>query len=85
VLTATLALLFPGLGRTAPPAASQEVPGANATTGKTPEAHLGKGYGALKLDRFDASVSAFRAALEIDPQLVLRTISFGRRAFRKSL
>jgi len=72
VLTATLALLFPGLGRTAPPAASQAVPGANATTGETPEAHLGKGYDALKLDRYDVAVSEFRAALEIDPRLVLR-------------
>jgi tetratricopeptide (TPR) repeat protein len=72
VLTATLALLFPGLGRTAPPAASQAVPGANATTGETPEAHLGKGYDALKLDRYDVAVSEFRAALEIDPKLVLR-------------
>jgi protein O-GlcNAc transferase len=72
VLTATLALLFPGLGRTAPPAASQEVPGANATAGETPEAHLGKGYDALKLDRYDVAVREFRAALEIDPKLVLR-------------
>jgi tetratricopeptide (TPR) repeat protein len=72
VLTATLALLFPGLGRTAPPAASQALPGANATTGETPEAHLGKGYDALKLDRYDVAVSEFRAALEIDPKLVLR-------------
>ena len=72
VVTATLALLFPGLGRTVPPAASQEVPGAKATTGETPEAHLGKGYDALKVDRYDLAVSEFRAALEIDPQLVLR-------------
>jgi tetratricopeptide (TPR) repeat protein len=72
VWTATLALLFPGLGRSAPPAASQAVPGANATSGETPEAHLGKGYDALKLDRYDVAVSEFRAALEIDPKLVLR-------------
>ncbi len=72
VLSATLALLFPGLGRSALPAASQEVPGPNATTGETPEAHLGKGYDALKLDRYDVAVSEFRAALEIDPKLVLR-------------
>lgn len=72
VLTATLALLFSGLGSTAPPPASQEVPAANATTGETPAAHLGKGYDALKLGRYDVAVSEFRAALEIDPQLVLR-------------
>jgi hypothetical protein len=72
LLTAALAIFFPGLGRTAPPAACQEVPGANATTGEAPEAHLGKGYDALKLDRYDVAVSEFRAALEIDPKLVLR-------------
>src|SRR5258708_37813080 len=72
VLTATLALLLPGLGRTALAAAAQEVPGPNATTGETPEAHLGKGYDALKLDRYDVAVSEFRAALESDPKLVLR-------------
>jgi len=72
VLTATLTLVFSGLGRTAPPAASQEIPGANATTGETPAAHLGKGYDALKLGRYDVAVSEFRAALQIDPQLVLR-------------
>ncbi len=72
VLTAALALLFPGPGRAAPQAASQEAPGANPTSGETPEAHLGKGYDALKLDRYDVAVSEFRAALEIDPKLVLR-------------
>jgi len=72
VLTAALTLLFPGPGRAAPQAASQEVPGANSTSGETPEAHLGKGYDALKLDRYDVAVSEFRAALEIDPKLVLR-------------
>jgi tetratricopeptide (TPR) repeat protein len=72
VLTATLALVFSGLGSSAAPAASQEVPGANATTGETPAAHLGKGYDALKVGRYDVAVSEFRAALEIDSQLVLR-------------
>src|SRR5882762_10579632 len=41
-------------------------------TGDTPEAHLGKGYDALKQDRYDAAASEFRAALEIDPKLTLR-------------
>jgi Flp pilus assembly protein TadD len=40
--------------------------------GDTPEAHLGKGYDALKHDRYDAAASEFRAALEIDPKLTLR-------------
>ena len=71
-LTAALALLFPGPGRAAPQAASQQVSGAKPTSGETPEAHLGKGYDALKLDRYDVAVSEFRAALEIDPKLVLR-------------
>jgi TolA-binding protein len=62
----------PRLGSTAPPAVSQEVPGANATTGETQEAHLGKAYDALKLHRYDVAVSEFRATLEIHPQLVLR-------------
>ena len=38
----------------------------------TPEAHLGKGYDALKNDRYDAAVAEFRAALRLDPSLVLR-------------
>jgi tetratricopeptide (TPR) repeat protein len=38
----------------------------------TPEAHLGKGYEALKQDRYDVAVTEFRAALQLDPKLVLR-------------
>src|SRR5260370_16001717 len=72
VLTAALALSFAGPGWAAPQAASQHVSGAKPTSGETPEAHLGKGYDALKLDRYDVAVSEFRAALEIDPKLVLR-------------
>ena len=72
VLAAALALLFPGPGRAAPQAVSQQVSGAKPTSGETPEAHLGRGYDALKLDRYDVAVGEFRAALEIDPKLVLR-------------
>jgi len=36
------------------------------------EMHLGKGYDALKQDRYEAAVEEFRAALAIDPSLVLR-------------
>jgi Flp pilus assembly protein TadD len=39
---------------------------------KGPEIHLGRGYEALKNDRFDAAVTEFRAALKIDPKLTLR-------------
>jgi protein O-GlcNAc transferase len=38
----------------------------------TPEAHLGKGYEALRTDRYDEAASEFRAALKLDPKLVLR-------------
>src|SRR5690349_6288383 len=36
------------------------------------EAHLGKGYDALRQDRYDIAVSEFRAALDLDPKLTLR-------------
>ena len=38
----------------------------------SPNAHLGKGYDALKQDRYDVAVEEFRAALAIDPKLTLR-------------
>ena len=53
-------------------AASQEVPTAVPSTADTPEAHLGKGYDALKQDKYEVAVSEFRAALQLDPSLVLR-------------
>jgi tetratricopeptide (TPR) repeat protein len=36
------------------------------------EAHLGKGYSALKEDRYEVAAEEFRAALAIDPKLTLR-------------
>jgi Flp pilus assembly protein TadD len=39
---------------------------------ETPEAHLGRGYDALKNDRYDLAVREFQAALQIDPKLTLR-------------
>lgn len=36
------------------------------------ESHLGKGYDALKQDRYEVAAEEFRAALAIDPSLVLR-------------
>jgi tetratricopeptide (TPR) repeat protein len=51
-------------------AAGQEAPAAAA--GISAEAHLGKGYDALKQDAYEAAVSEFRAALQIDSSLVLR-------------
>lgn len=41
-------------------------------TQESAEAHLGKGYEALKQDRYDAAVAEFQAALRIDPTLVMR-------------
>ena len=40
--------------------------------GDTPEAHLGKGYDALKQDRYEEAAPNFRAALALDPKLVQR-------------
>jgi len=48
-------------------AAAQQPPAAD-----TAEAHLGRGYDALKQDRYPVAVDEFRAALAIDPTLVLR-------------
>jgi tetratricopeptide (TPR) repeat protein len=36
------------------------------------ETHLGKGYDALKQDRYEEAIQEFRAALAADPSLVLR-------------
>src|SRR5712672_1528912 len=45
---------------------------ARASTQETPEAHMGKGYDALKSDRYDVAVTEFQAALRLNPNLVLR-------------
>lgn len=37
-----------------------------------PETHLGRGYDALKRDRYDEAVTEFRAALQLDPALTSR-------------
>lgn len=47
-------------------------PALQAATGETAETHLGKGYDALKLERYDAAADEFRAALALDSSLVLR-------------
>lgn len=38
----------------------------------TAEAHLGRGYDALRDDRYESAVTEFRAALRLDPTLVMR-------------
>lgn len=39
---------------------------------QTADVHLGKGYDALKQERYDIAVAEFRAALAVDPKLTLR-------------
>ena len=46
--------------------------GVKPSTKETSDAHLGRGYDALKNDRYDVAVTEFRAALQIDPKLTLR-------------
>jgi Flp pilus assembly protein TadD len=65
VLSIGVALFIPLAGR----ATGQP---AGASSRETPEVHIGKGYDALKNDRYDAAVAEFRAALRLDPSLVLR-------------
>jgi tetratricopeptide (TPR) repeat protein len=51
----------------------QQAPAAKPGAKKdTPEAHLGKGYDALKNDRYDVAATEFRAALRLDSKLTLR-------------
>lgn len=54
-----------GLAQSAPVAAAP-------SAADTAEAHLGKGYDALKQDRYEVAAEEFRAALALDPSLVLR-------------
>lgn len=49
-----------------------QTPNAPKPTTESADVHLGKGYNALKQDRFDIAAAEFRAALEIDPTLTLR-------------
>jgi tetratricopeptide (TPR) repeat protein len=65
---AALVLAAPQLGL----AASQKPSAAKLSSKDTAESHLGKGYDALKQDRYDVAADEFRAALRLDPKLVLR-------------
>src|SRR5580704_5832116 len=53
-------------------ALGQTAPDPQSTTADSAEAHLGKGYDALKQDRYEVAAQEFRAALTLDPSLVLR-------------
>jgi len=46
--------------------------GIAATAQESAETHLGRGYQALKQERYDEAVTEFRAALKMDPALVMR-------------
>ena len=65
-MLATLVLVAACGGR----AASQGAPVAAPVAGESPEAHLGKGYDALRQDMYEVAVSEFRAALQLDPSLI---------------
>jgi tetratricopeptide (TPR) repeat protein len=52
--------------------ASQHESSPKAATSESVEVHLGKGYEALKQDRYDDAAENFRAALKVDPTLVMR-------------
>jgi len=67
-LLAALLVVTVAAGR----AACQGTPAAKPAQGDTAEAHLGKGYDALRQDQYDLAASEFRAALALDPTLVLR-------------
>jgi tetratricopeptide (TPR) repeat protein len=66
-----LGLLFV-TGRTRFAQDHAENPPGHAGSDDTPEAHLGAGYEDLKNDRFEAAGREFRAALALNPKLVLQ-------------
>ncbi len=66
VLLAALVLVAIGEGR----AASQDAAAGVPVSVDTPEAHLSKGYDALRQEMYGAAVTEFRAALQLDPSLV---------------
>lgn len=53
-------------------AASQAAPTAQASPTDSPDGHLGRGYDALKDDKYEIAAAEFRAALKLDPKLALR-------------
>src|ERR1700731_5301134 len=52
-------------------AASQKASRAQAPV-DSPDAHLGRAYDALRDDRYEVAAAEFRAALKLDPKLILR-------------
>lgn len=73
-LTSTAAVLLALMLVTGggPSAASQAVPATKPAAPDTPDAHLGRGYDALRDDKYEIAVTEFRTALKLDPKLTLR-------------
>ncbi len=67
-MLAALAMLTVYLNPTQAQQAKDSTPAAVETV----DTHLGKGYDALKQDRYDEAIQEFRIALAADPSLVLR-------------
>jgi tetratricopeptide (TPR) repeat protein len=72
MLLAGLVLVASGDDWAVSQASSQTHPAAKLSDVDNVEAHLGRGYDALKQDRYDLAANEFRAALDFDPKLVLR-------------
>jgi len=66
-----LILIFPGTSHGTGRATPQSTSPSPAST-DTLEAHLGKGYDALRQDRYEVAAEEFRAALGLDPKLALK-------------
>jgi len=66
-VVAVIGICWTALSAGQSPSKQKEAPSSDAA-----ETHLGRGYDALKQDRYDAAVTEFRAALALDPKLVLR-------------
>ncbi len=69
---AFLTIMLVGAALSCSDGVAQETRATQPTTSESVESHLGKGYDALKQDRYQAAEEEFRAALVIDPSLVLR-------------
>jgi Flp pilus assembly protein TadD len=54
------------------PLLAQQAGGPAAAASSSAETHVGRGYDALKQDRYDEAIQEFRAALAADPTLGLR-------------
>jgi tetratricopeptide (TPR) repeat protein len=66
-LTALMLFTFNGAS-----GALQAVSTAQNPSADSPDAHLGRGYDALKNDKYEVAAAEFRAALKLDPKLTLR-------------